>query len=70
MDHLKNNNGLQNRNPIIQKRNVTLGANNNVLKPNRLKIQNNISHKMFNDYRKDKANNMQPKNNFNSKFYK
>lgn len=65
MDSLRRN-GLPNRNTIIPNRNTTLGSVNNVLQPNKVKQKNNLTHQMYNNYRKVRTSNIQNgKNNSN-----
>lgn len=50
MDSL-NKNGLPSKTPLIQKRNITLNSQNNVLQPNKLKTNRLITNELYKNQR-------------------
>ena len=57
MDGL-NRNGLTNRTPLIPKRNMTLGSQNNVLQPNKLKTSRLITNELYKEQRMSRVQNI------------
>ena len=62
MDSLKRN-GLNIKPNPIQPRNTTLGANNNVLTPNKLKTSRLITNNLYNEQRQNRVQNINTGNN-------
>ncbi len=68
MDSLKKNT-LPSRSPSLPKRNITLGSKNNVLQPNIVKKEKNLTGQMYNQYKSNRAFNIQ-RGKKSSDFYK
>ncbi len=66
MDGL-NRNGLPNRTPLIPKRNMTLGSQNNVLQPNKLKTSRLITNELYKEQRMSRVQNVNNNNGLMNK---